>query len=186
MRVIAGIETGQFKNKIAKFLSDVAQVIRSDKTGQSTIEAALSIPVFMLVVGLMIQPCLIVYSQIAMRSAAAEACRVYAHQTDVGTGAYAQDRFTEFVQNRLSGVPFIDIFHMGGRQGWEISFASEGDHTQVTISHEVKPLPLLGIGVNLLGKSGAHGGVVITTTTSSTLKPSWVKGTYHEWISSWK
>lgn len=161
-------------------------LFKSNSPGQSSIEAALSIPAFMLVVGLMVQPCLIVYSKIAMRSAAAEACRVYAHQSDVGTGPYSQDRFSEFVQNKLAGVPFVDIFHIGGRQGWEIAFTSEGDRTQVTISHEVKPLPLLGIGVNLLGDSGAHGGVVITTTTSSTLKPSWVKGTYHEWISSWK
>ena len=46
--------------------------------GQSTVEAAFLLPVFLLVLGLLLQPAIILYDRCVMQSAAAEACRLVA------------------------------------------------------------------------------------------------------------
>lgn len=143
------------------------------------------LPSLFIVFALMLQPGLILYSRICMYSAASEACRLYAVQAEAGSGRYAEDRYREFIEHRLSAIPYIDIFHLGGEDGWDISYAQDSDCVEVKIVHALKPLPLLGVTGAALGDLQADGSVRVEVSSRSQIRPHWLKGGYSDWQSQW-
>ena len=162
-----------------------------DTRGQGTVEAAVTIPVLFVLMLLLLQPGIILYDHIVMGNAAAEGCRLLATATDA-TGAM-EGSCEAFIRHRLAAVPQHDCFHVhGGDCSWDIEMA--GDETTqsvtVSISNEVKPLPLFDAGMGLLGMTNGNGHLVIRESVTMPTQPDWVAsapaGTSPaNWIGAW-
>ncbi len=153
--------------------------------GQATVEAALLLPALMVCLALLVQPACILYTRAAMQSAAAEACRLLA--TPPSSSGVSEQSYRAYVLRRLSAVPDVDIFHVGGDAGWDVSFErlGEGRTVRVSIGTSVRPLPLLGVLASLLGEGDGSGGVRIEVAVQATVRPSWLEGGYGDWSSIW-
>lgn len=152
--------------------------------GQSTVEASFALPVVLVLVLLLVQPGIVLYDRIVMQAAAAEACRLLATSSD---GALAED----FVRRRLSAVPEQDLFHIHGSGcTWRIEM--QGGETSaeasVTIRNEVRPVPLIGLGAQLLGCTNSSGNLEIEVRASQSTQPGWAAATGLApagWVNTW-
>ena len=111
-----------------------------DARGQSTVEAAVALPVVFLLVLLLVQPGIVLYDRMVMAGAAAEGCRLLA--TSDGDAATCE----EYVRRRLGAIPPLDVFHVHDSGcTWEVRCEGGGaaDVARVTVRTEVRPLPLL-------------------------------------------
>lgn len=114
-----------------------------DARGQSTVEAAVALPVVFLLVLLLVQPGIVLYDRMVMAGAAAEGCRLLA--TSDGDAATCE----EYVRRRLGAIPPLDVFHVHDSGcTWEVRCEGGGaaDAARVTVRTEVRPLPLLDGG----------------------------------------
>lgn len=144
-------------------------------------EAALLVPVVLLLVALLVQPACVLYTRSVMASTAAELTRLAA--TSRGTAEDAR----AYALRRLAAVPDVSVFHEGGADAWEVEVEGPGDGGAVTasVSGSVRPLPLLGAIVAALGTSS--GGVVeLRVETTREVRASWIGGDYEEWIAIWE
>lgn len=153
--------------------------------GQASVEAVFVFPLLCAVFALFLQPAFLLFDQIVMTSAASELCRVL--ETHAATDAQVQ----AYAQRRLAAVPQVSAFHVGGAQGWTL--ACEGGEldgeVQVTLSHEVKPLPLLGIGAVAIANMQQNGNVRQEVTAKASLAPGWAassQGGPADWIGGWQ
>ncbi len=153
--------------------------------GQATVEAALLLPVLMVLMAMLVQPACLLYTRCVMQSAAAEACRLVATSTRSESGVPAAQR--AFVLRRLAAVPNSPIFHEGGEQGWDIELqgSTEGHEAFARIATTVHPLPFVGALAGLVGQAGASGSVRLEVSVSRTTRPEWLEGGYDDWVSIW-
>lgn len=155
------------------------------KRGQATIEAAFAIPVLMVLMLMIIQPSIILYDKVVMADAAAEGCRMLTTSSQ-GQGQLCED----FIRRRLSAVPQVDIFHVHTTGcSWDIQLSGNQttDVCTVSISTEVKPLPLFDIASSLTGALNERGNLTVKVDSSMDTQPSWVDmgSGPNEWIRSW-
>ena len=140
-------------------------------SGQSTVEAAFMIPVFMVLLLLLIQPAIVCYDLIIMKSASSQACRLVSESGSSGTGGV-----DDFIRRRLSAIPQVDAFHVhGGDCSYEINIegANESSAT-VAIKNKIKPLPLIDLTLRGLGATNQDGCLELATVSTQTSRPSWV------------
>ena len=78
------------------------------RSGQSTVEAALLIPVTLTVVALLVQPACVLYTRSVMSATAHELARV------VSTSRGSADEVRAYALRRLAAVPEAPLFHEGG------------------------------------------------------------------------
>lgn len=153
----------------------------SERCGQASVEAAVFVPVFMLLLALLLQPVFLLYTRSVMQQAAAEGVRVLA--TREASGNVSDEACEQYVLRRLGAVPNVAAFHTGS---WEVEV--EGDaagEASVKVVGRLRPLPLLGVGAQLFGE--AEGDlVVLRVEASGGARPSWLKGGYGDWVSIWK
>lgn len=162
-----------------------------DVRGQGTVEAAVVIPVLFVLMLLLLQPGIVLYDRLIMRSAAAETCRLLA----TGTDAYgdSQGAFEAFARHRLAAVPQHDCFHVhGGGCTWsiEMSGGETSEYATVTIRNELRPLPLFDAAAALLGMTNSSGNLVIEEQVTMASQPPWVSGAEgglspQDWIGAW-
>lgn len=146
---------------------------RRGERGQSTVEAAVALPVVFLLVLLLVQPGIVLYDRMVMASAAAEGCRLLA--TGDGDAAACED----YVRRRLGAVPQADIFHVHSTGcTWEVLCEGGGasDTSRVTVRTEVRPLPLLDGGAALLGLVNERGNVTVEVSVSVPTRAEWAQG----------
>ena len=139
---------------------------------QSTVEAAFALPILMLLALLLVQPGILLYDRMVMASAASEGCRLYSTASS-DVSATCED----YIRRRLSAVPELDQFHVHSNGcTWKIAFGGgEGSQvSQVEISTEVKPLPLLGSGMRLLGLLNPSGNLVMKVNSTQKMQPDWI------------
>ena len=104
-----------------------------DARGQSTVEAAVALPVVFLLVLLLVQPGIVLYDRMVMAGAAAEGCRLLA--TSDGDAATCE----EYVRRRLGAIPPFDVFHVHDSGcTWEVRCEGGGaaDVARVTVRTE--------------------------------------------------
>ena len=162
-----------------------------DIQGQGTVEAAVVIPVLFLLLLLLLQPGIVLYDRLIMRSAAAEACRLLATGTDAfGSAAGSCEAF---VRHRLAAVPQQECFHVHeGGCSWVIeAYGDEASETAtVRIANELRPLPLFDAASKLLGMTNERGNLVIVEEVTMTSQPAWVAASENglsptSWIGAW-
>lgn len=158
---------------------------RRNERGQGTVEAAFAIPLLFTLMLLLIQPGLILYDRAVMGNAAAEGCRVL-----VTGSPSAASACESFVKPRLASIPPLDNFHVReGEGGWDIEL--DGDENSevvsVTIRNQVRPLPLVSLGSDVLGLTNGQGNFKIEATCSMPTQPAWVrdKGDAGSWAGAW-
>ena len=150
------------------------------RSGQSTVEAALLIPVVLTIVALLVQPACVLDTRSVMAATAHELARV------VATGRGSAEDVRSYALRRLAAVPEVPMFHEGGPDAWEVSAEGPDDAGRVSVSIEgrVRPLPLLGAIVSALGT--AEGDVVLVRVEADCdLRASWIGGSYGEWVGIW-
>ena len=156
----------------------------SEQAGQASVEAALFLPVLMLLLALLLQPAFLLYTRAVMQQAAAEGLRVLA--TRELHGVATEEACVSYVRRRLRAVPDVEAFHAGGADGWEVT--CEGDSASKTVSVEVvgrmRPLPLVGVLASMLGETDGEL-VVLRVRASANVRPEWLEGDYADWVSIW-
>lgn len=160
--------------------SRCTEAIRSS-CGQSSVEAALLLPVLMFCVAFLLQPALLLYTRSVMASAAAEVARAAA-TAPPGTGASA---YQAMARRRLAAVPEVSILHAGGADDWQVEVTGLGEReVDVTIRGHVRPLPLMGVVAGAFGQVEG-GNVVLEAHVAEQVRPSWLEGSYESWVSVW-
>ncbi|MBQ9005846.1 MAG: pilus assembly protein [Atopobiaceae bacterium] len=149
--------------------------------GQSSVEAAVLLPTLMLLLGILIQPAFLLYTRMVMRSVAGECARVL-----LTASKEDEDACRRFALRRLDAVPNASPFHVGGRDGWEVTFdyAEDGSSVSVDIVGRLRPLPLLGVATAALGERDGDL-LVLRTHVTERLRPSWFGGSYGSWQQVW-
>lgn len=149
--------------------------LAKDTTGQATLEAAYLIPVVFLLVLLLVQPGIILYDMMVMRAAAADGCRLLATRTEtLGDSAAACEAY---VRRRLGAVPEQDLFHIHGSAcSWGITLtgSEHSEYVEVTISNQVRLLPLVGNAAAFLGAADREGVYSFEVTVRTRTQPEWV------------
>ncbi len=160
-----------------------------DERGQSTVEAAFVLPIVMLLVLLLLQPGIILYDRIVMQSAANEGCRLLSTLPSDSTSTGE-----DYIKRRLSAVPQQDLFHVHSDSAcsWVIDIIGDESTSQVSvsISTEVKPLPLLDIATALLGMTNDAGNLEVKVEAQLQSQPDWVLSGEsgldpQDWIGAW-
>lgn len=137
------------------------------------------IPTVMLLLVLLMQPICIFYTKSAMWAAATETARA-------ALTARNLDDCRAYALRRLDAVPEASLFHVEGRDDWqvEVNKDTSGRSVTVGITGHVRPLPLLGALAALAAESDETG-LVMRVSVSEQLRPDWVSGGYGSWIGVW-
>ena len=155
-----------------------SEVLR-ERSGQSTVEAALLLPTVCVVLALLLQPACLFYTRTVMQHAACLAARAAL------TTSEGEDAVREMALRRLAAVPEIAPFHVGGRQGWQVEVEGMGTgRVSVSVRGHARPLPLVGAALALASGSDAEG-VVLEVSVTEELRPEWLEGRYDDWVSMW-
>lgn len=153
------------------------------ESGQATVEAAFALPVIFALMGLLLQPAVLLYDRCIMQSAAAETCRL------VATGSCGSVAAQGFALRRLAAVPALDLFHTQAcAWGVQVEDAGASGCATVSIKGHVKTLPLLGITASTMTSAEPDGCALLSCEVSSRLHPTWLadaQGTAQEWIALW-
>lgn len=153
-----------------------------ERAAQATVEAALLLPTFLVLLLLALQPVCLLYTRAVMESAAAQTARLMI------TLEGDEDAARAFALRRLEAVPDVAIFHAGGPRSWKIRFAgvhASGGAVSVSISGHVRPLPVLGAFARAFGEVNAQGDIALEVEAAYDGRPSWLEGSYGTWISQW-
>lgn len=157
--------------------------------GQGTVEAALVIPLLFVLMMMLLQPGIILYDTIVMQDAAAEGCRLMA-TSDAGAGA---EGCKDFIRNRLSAIPQHGLFHVHeGGCSWDIQVTGDeqSQAAEVRIRNKVKPIPLIGGALQLLGVTDGEGHITLESSVSCLSQPYWLddsaSGSPAEWVRGWR
>lgn len=152
--------------------------------GQATLEAAFLLPVLLLGMTMALQPGIILFDRAVMEAAAAEGCRLL--ET---LAAGSEEEAKAFVMRRLEGVPDAAAFHVGE---WDVRLeGNEGSETvSVRIAHALEPIPLVGVGMKLVGFTDAGGLYRQEVEMTRAAKDSWLMESSHgaqprDWIERW-
>jgi hypothetical protein len=167
----------------------VRGVLRSQR-GQGTVEAAFLLPLLFLLLLMLCQPMILLYNRVVMENAANEGCRLLATKTQ--QGSYSDDKYEGYIERRLAAIPSIDIFHADGEfRSWEIRLTGDENTALVSvlIVNRLKPLPLLGWGMELLGMCDDQGYLTQEVEALGATQPEWVfdsaTGTPQDWVRQW-
>jgi hypothetical protein len=161
-----------------------------DSHGQATVEAAVLIPLLFLLILILLQPAILLYNQIVMENAAAESCRLLSTRSAYGT--YSAEKYEAYTKRRLASIPPIDIFHAHPNgSSWKIILAGgeESSEVSVRVVNYVKPLPLIGWGMEFLGMTDSQGYFVQEVEANMPTQPSWVwlgGGGPSQWVGQWE
>lgn len=164
---------------------------RLAENGQSTVEAAVLVPMLFVSLLLLVQPGILLYDRVVMQGAAAEGCRLLATKT--AALGDMQPSCEAFIRHRLSAVPPSACFHVhDGGCTWNVKLAGdEGSKTvSVGLSTEVRPLPLFDVSGALLGMVNENGNFEISVSSEMPVQPDWVfddgEGQHPaQWIGAW-
>ena len=121
------------------------------------------LPTFLTLILLALQPVCLLYTRAVMESAAAETARL------MTTTTAEDDDLKEFTRRRLA----------------ELSRADAGGVSSVSVSGEVKPLPVIGAFAQAMGGTAEGGYVELKVDVSYQSRPEWLEGDYDSWIAAW-
>lgn len=151
------------------------------ESGQSTIEAAVLLPVLFAVFALLLQPAILLYNHCVMNAAASEACRL------IATNSTSEASTRAYVERRLGAIPKLAVFHEG--ETWDITWNSGSDSISIDITNHAEPLPLFGITAGLSGNLDSSGKIEQHVVATCSVLPSWVTEQGYSpssWIGEWK
>ena len=122
--------------------------------------------------------------------AAAEGCRVLATASSLEENT---ETVEGFIKRRLASVPQQENFHVHDPAcSWQIDLSGNeaSEEVTVSISTEVKPLPLFDFGLDALGVLNSNGNYELKVSHHLTTKSTWVRENTisnepERWIERW-
>lgn len=157
--------------------------------GQSTVEAALLVPILLGCVLLLVQPGIYLYDRMVMQATASEACRL------LSTLPAGEEEVVEgYVRRRLAAIPQQDCFHVhaGSSCSWKIETrgGQESETVAVSIENKLKPLPLIDFACNAVGSTDEDGCWTLRTEVEMATQPGWVSSSRSgsdpsSWVGDW-
>ncbi len=155
--------------------------VARENRAQSTVEAAFLLPTFLTLVLLALQPVCLLYTRAVMESAAAETARL------MTTTTVGEDKSSRSL--RAADLPRCQTFRFSMPAGlsWDIELgrADAGGVSSVSVTGEVKPLPVIGAFAQAMGSAGQNGYVELKVDVSYRSRPEWLEGDYDSWIAAW-
>lgn len=141
------------------------------------------LPAFFVMLGLFMQPMILMYNKSVMSAAASETCRL------VATSTSSPAAVKSYVKRRLGGIPKADVFHVGGST-WKIGYKEpdEKGTVSVEIENRARPLPLFGVVAGLGNSIDGDGNVIQRVKVESSCLPTWAckdGKSADEWIEEW-
>lgn len=153
---------------------------RAGEEGQATVEAAVLVPTVMVVLALLLQPAMLLYTRSVMSGAAAEGARL----ATTATYDEVASLVDSYVRRRLRAVPDVACFHDGGADAWDVSIEQDGNRVRIRVVGHARPLPLMGVTAGLVGQMDG-GSVVLSAEVERGTRAEWVGGDYGDWIAAW-
>ena len=144
---------------------------------QASVEAAFLVPVLMVLCALLVQPVILMYTKQVMEGACGDGVRLYA-----GGASEADTR--AFMERRLKAVPDLDVFHVGGREGWAIACRRDENQVFIKVTGHVRLIPVVGIPAGLFYVTDSQG-VRLEAERRADMYPPWVEGNYEQWLQVW-
>jgi hypothetical protein len=170
------VHPGRFQaKKGGKAREDAVQ-----EAGQASVEAAIFLPTFLLLLALLLQPACYLYTRCVMQEAAGEGARAA-----LTSSSEDLDQVEAYVKRRLAAVPNVAVFHAGGADAWDIEVTQEVGEVTVRIAGTAQPLPLYAPLLALAGMV-KNGEVVLEVEVTQELRPSWLEGSYSDWVAMWE
>lgn len=148
--------------------------------GQATVEAAVLLPVVMIVLALLLRPAMLLYTRAVMSGAAAEGARL----ATTAASDEVESLVDGYVRRRLRAVPEVACFHEGGGDAWDVDVRQDGDFVHVAVGGRARPLPLVGVTAGLAGQMDG-GSVVLSAEVERDMRAEWVGGDYDDWVAVW-
>ena len=146
--------------------------------GQASVEAAFMLPTILLVLGMLIQPACLLFTRMVMEQAAAETARLLV------TASCDDDAVRRFCLRRLSSIPEMCLFHVGGQDDWNIELSGEAGSVEVSITGHARPLPVFAFFSGLVLNHDDEG-LVLSVHHVQTLRPAWLGGDPDDWSDVW-
>lgn len=158
--------------------------VHLETLGQASVEAALMLPILMLLFAMLLQPACLLYTRAIMQQAAAETARALISRTT--SGAFSDESYVAYARRRLSAVPNVAAFHTGGESGWQIELSGSESSSEVSVSikGKLRPLPFVGVVATMLGEVEGDE-VVLSVEAQEAARPSWLEGSYKSWAAEW-
>lgn len=155
---------------------------RREQAGQATVEAAVLVPVILLVLALMCQPAILAYDRMVMGAAAGQGARMLATRP-AGSPDFG---YKAAIEDQLAAIPDIAIFHADGPR-WDIELAGdeESGEVRVKIAAAVEPLPLVRLGAAALGALDGQGRFRLEVECTEDTRQEWLGGSPSGWVSQW-
>ena len=155
----------------------------AEERAQATVEAAILLPGFLILLLVCLQPVCLLYTRSIMESAAASTARLM-----ITAGEEGDDAHRAFALRRLGAIPNVAIFHAGGPLSWEIELAHGGEEgaVRVSITGFIRPLPVIGVFAEAFGNRNAQGDVEMSVEVAYEGRPEWLEGSYETWIAEWE
>ncbi len=149
------------------------KILFHSERGQSSIEAAFILPIFILCIGLSIQPIIYMYTKTIMQEAADEGIRFAMSESN----SYRTDRF---IRRRLEALPNSSLFHIGDENEWDIDVIRGAGSVRVVIKGHLKAIPVLGSSACAFLNRDDQG-LIIEVESEQITEPSWREGDYETW-----
>lgn len=131
-----------------------------DDCGQALVEAPLVLVITMMLVLVLIQPAVMLYTHALANGAAAAACRIAATDDfSFGGGAAAHQAAIEswVIERKLAALPKTGLFQA---KKPEVAVAKSGDWVTVTVTIKQKPLPLVSTIFATTKRDKQRGGLI--------------------------
>lgn len=153
-------------------------------SGQTTIEAAISLPVLFMLVLFLVQPAIILYDRMVMNAAACEACRVLMTYSSVS--GLTEEILHEQVVRHLGSVPAHELFHVRTEEGsWDVLFegSERSSSVRVVIYNKVKLLPLIDAFSRAVRIADSEGYYSFEVEYVLRSQPEWIEtNSPSEWV----
>lgn len=143
--------------------------------GQATVEAAFLIPVLFTCLLMLLQPGILLFDRTVMQSAAVDGCRLLVTRSD--DQGLSDELLKQSVIRHLGAIPQQDNFHCHSKGcTWKIELEGKEDSSEVsvTISQQVKPLPLFDIAGSAFGVLNGSGNYELSVKQTMPTQPDWV------------
>lgn len=148
------------------------------KSGQASVEAALILPVILMIIALIVEPVCLLYTKTVMDGACAEGLRVATTTSDI-------ELIESYIRRRLKAIPEVPLFHKGGEKDWNISIEKKDKNASIEITGHAAAMPPIGWCLFLVGQVDGQG-IVLKSILSVNTYPDWIEGSYADWIAFWK
>lgn len=142
--------------------------VRCGSLGQASVEAAFLAPLLLVGLLVLLQPAIVLYDRAVAMAAATQGCRLLETRS-----SQSDEEVRAFVERRLAAIPDVEIFHAGQ---WDIRFegSQSDEEVSVSISHALKPLPLVGAAMGIVGLADESGMYRQEVSCSASVRDDWL------------